>query len=131
MDLYNGALGQEEVPEPMELTLEQYEEGVKHYTSIIERADAARRLASNPDFMSLVLDGYLKNEPLRLADLMGSGRLNEVTFQNCANDIRAVGSFREYMKNIMEQGSYATAELEALEEARDIAIQEEEAAAAQ
>lgn len=126
MDLYNASLGMEE-PETIELTMEQYEDGKIHLQSIIDCADAAKRLASNPDFASLVMEGYLKNEPLRLAELMASGRLNQSVFDNCAADIKAVANFRNYLKNITEQGAMASDEMAALEEARDEAIKAEEA----
>ena len=129
MDLYNASMG-EEMPEEIELTLEQYEEAKQHYQGIIDRADAARRLADNPDFQMLVLDGYLTNEPKRIAELMASGRLNQMNLDNCSREMAAIGAFRNYMKMHIEQGNLAKDELVGLEEARDEAIAAEEAAQA-
>lgn len=128
MDLYNASLGEEE-PEEITLTLEQYEEAKDHCKGLIALGDAAKRLADNPDFKSLILQGYLENEPKRLAELMASGRLNNpVTVDSCKQDILAVGSFRNYMKSFVEQGNSARDELAMLEEARHKAILAEEAA---
>lgn len=127
MDLYNASMGTEE-EDQIELTLEQYEEAKAHYQTIIERGNAARRLADNPDFKSLVLEGYLDNEPNRLANLMASGRLNDKVFADCTRQIRSVADFREFMKDIINQSSMAEDELKGLEEARDLAIKEAEAA---
>lgn len=127
MDLYNASMGTEE-EDQIELTLEQYEEAKAHYQTIIERGDAARRLADNPDFKSLVLEGYLDNEPNRLANLMASGRLNDKVFSDCTRQIRSVADFREFMKDIINQSTMAEDELKGLEEARDLAIKEAEAA---
>lgn len=126
MDLYNASLGENENSE-IELTLEQYEEAKAHYSTITQRADAARRLADNADFKTLVMEGYLTDEPVRLAELMASGRLNEKTVVDCSRQIVAVGEFRNFMKNIIEQGNMAANELALLEEARDEAIKQEEA----
>lgn len=128
-DLYNASLGEEEEV-PMELTLEQYEEAKESLTLIIERAEAAKRLAANPDFKSLVLDGYMTDEPKRLAELMASGRLPAQAMDGCIEGVKSIGHFRNFMKMFMEQGHMATDELAALEEARDEAILAEEQAAA-
>jgi hypothetical protein len=128
MDLYNASMGNEE-ESPIELTLEQYEEAKAHYGTIIERADAARRLADNDDFKALVMSGYLTDEPQRLAELIASGRLNEKVREDCSRQLVSIGDFRGYMKNIIEQGQMARDELASLEEARDEAIKNEEAAA--
>lgn len=129
MDLYNASLGQEE-ESPIELSLEQYEEAKEHLGNIAECAKAARRLADNDDFKLLVMDGYFSNEPNRLAELIASGRLNEKTIGDCSRQLVSIADFRNYMKNIIEQGNMADDELKALEEARDEAIKAEEEAAA-
>lgn len=128
MDLYNASMGAEE-ESPIELTLEQYEEAKQHYATIIDRADAARRLADNADFKALVMEGYLTDEPQRLAELVASGRLNEKVRDDCSRQLVSIGDFRTYMKNIIEQGNMARDEMVALDEARDEAIKAEEAAA--
>lgn len=127
MDLYNASMGMEE-PQEIELTHEQYVEAKEHYETIIARGESAKRLADNPDFKSLVIDGYLDDEPKRIAELMASGRLTAQSMEACTMDLRAVGSFRNYMKMFVEQGGMAAAELAALEEARDLAIKEAEEA---
>lgn len=128
MDLYQASLG-EEAPDEIELTLEQYEEAKEHYTTITDRADAARRLAENDDFKNLIMSGYLTDEPQRLAELIASGRLNEKTVTDCSRQLVSIGDFRGYMKNIIEQGGMAADELKDLEMARDEAIAQEEAKA--
>jgi hypothetical protein len=123
MDLYNASLGEEE-PETIELTHEQYEEAKAHFADIIAKGAAARRLAENEDFKLLIMQGYFVDEPSRMAELLASGRLNDKVAENTAKAIMAVGEFRSYMKNIIEQSNMAEDELKGLEEARDIAIKE-------
>ena len=129
MDLYNASLGSEEET-VIDLTLEQYEEAKAHFATIIERADAARRLSENTDFNDLIMSAYLTDEPKRLAELMASGRINnDKTMNDCFRQIVSIGDFRNFMKNIMQQGLMADDELKSLEEARDEAIKAEIAAA--
>lgn len=111
------------------LSLEEYEDGKKHLQGIIDRGEAARRLSDNPDFIMLIMEGYLQNEAMRLADLMASGKLNETVFNGCVEGMKGIGHFRNYMKMHIEQGRMAAEELESLEEAREQSILAEEAAA--
>ncbi|UAT28913.1 hypothetical protein PP753_gp45 [Dinoroseobacter phage vB_DshP-R7L] len=124
MDLYNASMGDEDEPETIELTLEQYEEAKEHFADIIAKGDAARRLNENDDFKLLVMTGYLSEEPVRMAELMSSGRLNDKVFGDCTDAIKAVAKFREYLKNILNQSNMAADELAGLEQARDLAIKE-------
>ena len=124
MDLYNASMG-EEIADEIELTVEQYQEAQEHYQGIIDRANSARRLASNEDFKSLVMEGYFQNEPNRLADLMASGRLAGSAFEGCVQELKSIGNFRNYLKMHIEQGHFAEIEMAALEEARDEAIKNE------
>ena len=111
------------------LSLEEYEDGKKHLQGIIERGEAAKRLADNPDFQMLIMDGYLSKEQIRLADLMASGKLNQTVFDGCVEGMKGIGHFRNYMKMHVEQVNLAKDELAALEEAREQSILAEEAAA--
>lgn len=125
MDLYNASMGEDFSDEPMELTHEQYEEAKAHYQGIIARGEAAKRLAENEDFKLLVMEGYLVNEPRRLAELAASGRINnDITRQGVMRDLEGVGSFRTYMKMHTDEAAVAVAELESLEEAWELALTE-------
>lgn len=121
MDLYNASTVLEE-EEPMVLSLEEYEETKKALQTVIDRADAAKRIASNPDFKALVMEGYLTDEPQRLAELMSSGRLTKSSMENCAAEMDAVGKFRSFFRLMITQGDEARNELASLEIARDEAL---------
>lgn len=132
MDLYNAStdLGANE-EEEIVLGIEEYEDAKKSLTTIVDRAEATLRLAENDDFKQLVIQGYLTDEPQRLAELMASGRLHKTSMENCADELNAIGKFRSFMKNMVEQGNQARNDLVELEEARDYAIRVEEEAQAQ
>lgn len=122
MDLYNASTIVDDEEPVMEISLEEYEDAKKHLLTIIDRGDAALRLAKNSDFVQLILEGYLDEEPKRLAELMASGRLHQQTLDNCTRELDAVGKFRNFMKNMTEQASTARNELADLEQARDEAL---------
>jgi len=130
MDLYNASTVVED-EEPMVLSLEEYEDAKKSLETIIVRADAALRLSKNEDFKQLVMQGYLSDEPKRLADLMASGRLVQQSMENCTRELDAIGKFRNFMREMTSQGEMARTELASLEEAREEAILAEEAAQAE
>lgn len=127
-NLYEASLGQES-EEPIELTIEEYEEQKAHHQMVLEMGEAAHRLASNEDFKMLVVQGYLTDEPKRLAELMASGRLHKTNLDDCKDNLRSIGDFRQFMRRFLEDGAQAAEELKMLEEARDEAIKAEEAAA--
>lgn len=130
MDLYNASTVVED-EEPMVLSLEEYEDAKKSLETIIVRADAALRLSKNEDFKQLVMQGYLSDEPKRLAELMASGRLVQQSMENCTRELDAIGKFRNFMREMTSQGEMARTELASLEEAREEAILAEEAAQAE
>ena len=129
MDLYNASTVVED-EEPMVLSLEEYEDAKKSLETIITRAEAAIRLSKNDDFNQLVMQGYLSDEPKRLADLMASGRLVPQSMENCTRELDAIGKFRNFMREMTSQGDMARTELASLEEAREEAILAEEEAQA-
>ncbi len=117
MDLYNASQGQE-ADEEVGITLEEYEEQRHFHTMIVKRGDAAIRLANNPDFKDLVIDGYFDAEVRRLANLMATANVAKSVIDGCSDSIAAVGKFRAFMKIMTDARTSSASELEALEEAR-------------
>lgn len=126
MDLYQASFGQSEEDEgEVLLTLEEYESTRESLVEIQERGAAAERLAENPDFKMLILEGYLEQEPHRLADLLASGKLPDVVRTACQEQLTAIGNFRNFMKMLVEQGKQSVDDIAALEEAREYALEAE------
>ena len=123
MNLYENSMAQEADEAPTEITREEYDEMRNGYTDIIQHSDSLKRLHADPDFTSVVIEGYLTNEVKRLANLMGSGRINEKTFNDCASQIKAVADFRSYLVLVLDQGRIASDELTGLEEAWNDALE--------
>lgn len=122
MDFYQASLNQDNQQEEVMLTMEEYEERKEVLKDIVACGEAAMRLTENEDFRLLVLEGYLTNEPRRLADLIASGRIHKTIKEDCSTKLSSIGDFRNYMKNHIEQAEAAKDELKALEEAKEEAI---------
>lgn len=119
--------GEAEVGAPADTTFTNFEEFTAYretVLSVVEQAKSAMRLSENEDFQKVILDAYLTQEPIRLAGLMASGRLNEQGFNACAEDLRGIGNLAAFLSQYAQKGVIANEELEALEEARKAAIED-------
>jgi len=124
MNLYtDGAQNlSEEDDGPRMMTVEEYQDYRASCEEVIRQADAAVKLANNPEFKELVMDGYFTREPQRLGQLMGSGRINERQFDQCSLDLKGIAGFRTYMMSFTQKGEIARQELRNLEEAFQAAV---------
>lgn len=105
------------------MTFEEYEEYKKVCEALLEKAEAAARLAQNKDFKEIVMDAYFDQEPKRLAGLMATGRLNDKQFDECVSELRAIGSLRVFLQDFIQKGNIAMDELKNLEEAYNEAVE--------
>lgn len=98
---------------------------------LVSRKEQALRLAGNRDFKKLVLDGYVKDEAVRLAGL--SADPNMKAHQDDIFDaIKSISLFRQYMQNIVTIGNVAQNELLDQEQVlEEIRTQEHEGATMQ
>lgn len=74
----------------------------------IELGTALERLFSNKDFKKVVLNGYFKDEAVRLVHLRGEP--TNQSFEALAsldNKIMAISSFSIYLKNIQKEAELA------------------------
>jgi len=123
MNIYQN--GQAAEAEETYLTHDQYLEYKASCEQVIEQADAAMRLAQNPDFIKIMMEAYFEGEPRRLAGLMTSGRLNEKMFDECVSELRAIGSSRSFLNGFIEKGKIARDELQNVENAWNEAVEEQ------
>lgn len=121
MNLYESQ-NTEETSESVTMTYEEYLERKEVFEAQVEISDAARKLATNPEFELVVMDAYFTKEPARLGALMASGRLPQKNFDNCAHDLQAIAHFRNFLKEQLERGNLARNELDSLQEAYDEAV---------
>lgn len=126
MDLMNnGYDGDFEDQGPVGLTLEEFEAHRATCEAIASHGESAKRLADNPDFKNLIMQGYFVDEPHSLADKIASGKFNEKSEASMFEQLRSIGHLRTFLSDIIEKGHLAEDELKGLEEAREAAILEE------
>ena len=100
------------------------------YRKQIERGQAVARLMANRDFKKIILEGYFKDEAVRLVHLKQAPDFQTDDKQrNILRDIDSIGTFRNYL-NLVEyfagQASQAIGVTESvLEEARQEALNDE------
>lgn len=119
MNFYEGNAPQGEEPEQQQMTVQEYQEYRSTVEQVLKQSEMAERLAKNPDFIALIMEGYFTQEPARLGSLMASGRLNEKQFQEVIQDIRGIAALRVYLSSFIQKGNIARSELAALDEARE------------
>lgn len=124
MNLYEA----QEEQETVNLSFDEYTEYKQSCEELIRQAEAAARLAQNADFNEIVMDAYFDKEPKRLAGLMATGRLSEKQFDECASELRAIGSLRTFLQDYIQKGNIAADELKNLEVAWNEAVAEREGA---
>jgi len=99
-----------EVQEALEMDIDEAKE-------IISVMDAFKRLTTNEDFKTVIEEGYLKNEAIRVVHAKAAPGCNDPKIQlGLENEIIGIGQLRQYFFKIMQFGN--TAEV-SLREARD------------
>lgn len=93
----------------------------------LETGKALARLLTNPDFKKVVIEGYLKDEAIRLVHLRGDPQLQDSLQQaGILRDIDGVGSFKTFLDVAAFKGRDAERFI-ADAEAQKQEIEEEEA----
>lgn len=106
--------------------LEQIEVSIEELEECSKMAVMLSNLASNPDFIALVLNGYLREEAVELV-------INKGLFKNqnpedqarITTAIDGIGSFSRYLSGIHNLGNEAKSKLAEHYAAREEIIQED------
>lgn len=103
--------------------VEEIELSLENAKELVERKRQAEKLASNREFKKLVLDGYFKDEAVRLVGLSAEPTVSAYKEQ-IFTEIQAISLFQQYLRNVIRLGTLAEAEMveheELLEEAREM-----------
>lgn len=93
--------------------IEQIEVSISELQKMVEMGKRAERLALNPDFKALIMDGYFGEEASRLALLMSDPRVIDQGQQEFVrNDLMAIGGLKRYLSNKVTFGQNAADEIE-------------------
>lgn len=83
----------------------------------IELANALERLHHNSDFKKIVLEGYFKDEAVRLVHLKADPNMQDSNRQaNIIKDMDAIGSLRMYFGTIYHRAEWSKSAIAAGEE---------------
>lgn len=98
----------------MSTQVQQIEESIKAAREYVAVADALGRLSANRDFKVVVLDGYLKNEAVRLVHLKAHPAMQTATSQaSITTQIDGIGALLGYFRTIDHQASVSEKSIEA------------------
>lgn len=99
--------------------IEQIEMSIEEAKKVVERGERAKRLATNPDFKALVLDGYFTEEAARLVHLMSDPTLNDQIRECIQRDMVGIGGFKRYLRTLVQMGDIAAHEIQTSHETLD------------
>ena len=100
--------------------IEAIEREVRNAQTIIKFADALRRLKKNKDFIDVVLNGYFKEDAIRLVHLKARPDMQSEESQKLViSQIDAIGAFSAYMNTAFHKEQMAKKTMEDIEYARD------------
>ena len=105
------------------MNFKEYQEYKAACEHVIATGEKAAKLATNPEFITIVMEEYLTKEPARLGGLMASGRLNPKQFDECVEDLRGISNLRTFLGSFIQKANIAKNELEELEQARQQAVE--------
>ncbi len=106
--------------------IEQIELSIKEAEAKVERRDRLAKLHENKAFRELIVDGYFKDNAVRLVSAYGDPSASHLQ-ADLLKDIEAVGRLQQYFRTIYQQGDAAERALvEAREELEDIRAEDEE-----
>lgn len=107
--------------------IDQIEVTLGDLKNVVSRRDAAIRLSRNPDFKKVILEGYVKDEAVRLTALIGEEGFDQEGVQEC---LRGVAQLQRYIRRIESEGDIAEKSIldheEALNDLRQESTNEQE-----
>jgi uncharacterized protein with PhoU and TrkA domain len=91
-----------------DLELQHIELTEQEAKATIELSKALDRLSNNRDFKKVVLEGYFKDEAVRLVLTKANPACSDESIQKAiVRDIDAIGSFRQYLGQIQHNAEMA------------------------
>jgi len=101
--------------------IKQLEDSIDESRKLVELKNAALKLSSNREFKKIILDGYFKDEAVRLAEVSAIANPN-VDRNEVFLAIQAISLLKQYLQSIVRVGEMAEEDIytngEALDDAR-------------
>lgn len=109
-------------------TLKQLDQRVRDEKRTIDLGQSLTRLLNNRDFKKVILDGYLKEEAIRLVSVKQAPNVQSKEAQeSILRQIDAIGCFQDYLREVERQVQGAIKSIEDAEELREALLAEEAA----
>lgn len=107
-------------------TVQAIEENIRQAKLIVGTGDSLERLRQNRDFKAVILDGYFKQEAIRLVHLKADPAMQSPDMQkSIVAQMDAIGSLNQYFTAVYQQASIARKAIASDEETRDEILAEE------
>lgn len=104
--------------------VEQLNEQREGLMGLIERGEAARRLAANPDFKKLVLEGFCRDDAAAYVQLSQDPALPKENREDALNIAQASGHLKRFMSVTIQKAQQAKQTIDAVDQALVEARQE-------
>ena len=106
--------------------IEAIERNIKQARIAVEESNALERLRNNKDFKKVILEGYFKEEAIRLVHLKADPSMQSLDSQkSIVSQLDAIGSFSAYLTHTLQRGAMASKQIESDEATRDEILAEE------
>lgn len=106
----------------------QIEESIKRDKEHVELDKALERLEANRDFKTVIIEGYLEKEAIRLVHLKSAPAMQTPERQaSVVAQIDAIGGLMQYFRVVGNNAAVALKSIESAEAERDELIAEEAA----
>lgn len=92
--------------------IQQVEVSLEQARKVVAFGEAIRRLENNPDFRKVILEGYFKDEAVRLTMLTAEMNLKPEAREAVMHGIRAIAECRQFLQNRVAFSDMAAKEIE-------------------
>jgi hypothetical protein len=97
--------------------IEEVEVGIEQARVMVSKAESLAALFKNKDFKTVITEGYLKSEAVRLVLLKADPSTGSAEMQaSIADGISAIGNFNQYLRTVQAIGSMAAKSLSEYED---------------
>lgn len=97
--------------------IEELEQQHSDAKVLIERRQRAMRLASNPDFKKLIMEGFCRDDAARYAQASGDPSLDVDERADALNMAQASGHLKRFLSVTIQMGAHAERTMPDLDEA--------------
>lgn len=100
-------------------TIQALDAQVEQGKKLVEASASLERLKSNRDFKKLILEGYFKDDAIRLTSLLGHPAYQDpAKRQVIYGDLHAIAGLQEYFRTVLIQGEQGQKQIESAEDMR-------------